>query len=91
MNPKTRQQIIEKGREASMIEGAFAQLLQDQWSTTTSLLISAYRSGESTNRLFGLAGELAAIQSLLNTLENRQLRGENALKQEMDNAKDTAE
>lgn len=81
-----RSTLVERGAEASVIEGLLGAFLQDQLDLKLHHLLSLYRSREyEFNQMLGLVAEISALDELRDVLTQAQRRGHTALEQEVRN------
>ena len=82
-NPRNLE-LIERSREASVIEGAVGPYVQERISRIVQSLVSHYRGGQATHDIMvgGIAG-ISELMGMMSDLENKQQQGVVASNREM--------
>lgn len=78
-----RRASIQEGQRAAAVEAAIGEMVATQVDNIIARIIQTYRGGNATDRfLLGAAGELAALDKLMSTLDSAQRKASAAAEQE---------
>ncbi len=84
MSQQRNIELIEAGREATLVRAAIKSVVDEQVTVAVSHLMSMYRQGSiDHDMLVGKVAEITAMDNLLAELESRERRAETAAQKEL--------
>lgn len=87
VDKEERPQIIERGRQAVLIESVTGEFIASQEARLVTDLVRQYRGGTlSHDKMVGAVGGITALRDLVTELESEQRRATTAFQQEHDDA-----